>query len=38
LSYEQAATKLVALLEGAKRLGTTGVDLKENDGETQRIG
>jgi ethanolamine ammonia-lyase small subunit len=37
LSYEHAATKLVALLEGAKRLGATGIDLKEDDGETQRI-
>jgi hypothetical protein len=37
LSYEHAATKLVALLEGAKRLGATGVNLKEDDGETQRI-
>lgn len=37
LSYEHAATKLVALLEGAKRLGATGVNLKEDDGEAQRI-
>ena len=37
LSYEHAATKLVALLEGAKRLGATGIDLKEDDGTNQRI-
>jgi ethanolamine ammonia-lyase small subunit len=37
LSYEHAATKLVALLEGAKRLGATGINLKEDDDETQRI-
>ena len=37
LSYEHAATKLVALLEGAKRLGATGINLKEDDVETQRI-
>lgn len=37
LSYEHAARKLVALLEGAKRLGTTGIHLKEDDGTTQRI-
>lgn len=37
LSYEHAATKLVALLEGAKRLGATGIDLKEDHGELQRI-
>jgi len=37
LSYEHAATKLVALLKGAKRLGATGINLKEDDVETQRI-
>ena len=37
LSYEHAATKLVTLLEGAKRLGATGIALKEDDDETQRI-
>jgi ethanolamine ammonia-lyase small subunit len=38
LSYEHAATKLVTLLEGAKQLGATGIDLKEDHGDTQRIG
>jgi ethanolamine ammonia-lyase small subunit len=37
LSYQDATAKLVALLEGAKRLGATGVNLKEDDGEAQRI-
>ena len=37
LSYQDATAKLVALLEGAKRIGATGVNLKEDDGEAQRI-
>jgi len=37
LSYEQAAIKLVALLEGAKRLGATGVELKDDDRATDQL-
>jgi ethanolamine ammonia-lyase small subunit len=37
LSYEQAAIKLAALLEGAKRLGATGVELKDDDRATDQL-
>ncbi len=37
LSYEQAAIKLGALLEGAKRLGATGVELKDEAGTAQLL-
>ncbi len=37
LSYDQAAIKLVALLEGAKRLGATGVELKDDDRATDQL-
>ena len=37
LSYDQAASKLAALLEGAKRLGATGVELKDDDRATDQL-